>query len=195
MFECKGAPRQRDVVELVIDRAYITFVNLCVLKDKFGYSVRDYMYYKKRCGTDLASLELIDYEHQARAMIVDNELERKVRIIMAKEPQKELSVSITPIKRPREQQQEDLPCVQGDLDAYKVWLRKLKKENPNTGVFLHPLFTVHIHIPYHTVLTFHPFLELKDEFRQQTIETYKHWLTLQGDLPGTNNFINFYLFY
>ncbi|WVZ89984.1 hypothetical protein U9M48_036327 [Paspalum notatum var. saurae] len=28
-IECKGAPRQRDVVELVIDKAYITFSN-CV---------------------------------------------------------------------------------------------------------------------------------------------------------------------
>ncbi|KAJ1295886.1 hypothetical protein BS78_01G257500 [Paspalum vaginatum] len=110
VFECKGSPRGRDVVELVIDRAYITFVNLCVLKDKFGYSMWDYMYYKKRCGTDVASLELIDFEHETRAIIVANELERKVRIIIAKEPLKELSVSITPIKRPRDHQ-EDLPCV------------------------------------------------------------------------------------
>ncbi|WVZ64050.1 hypothetical protein U9M48_013626 [Paspalum notatum var. saurae] len=77
---------------------------------------------------------------------------------MAKESLKDLSVSITPIKRTREQQQEDLPCAQEEIDAYKVWLSKLKQENPRT--------------------------ELKDEFRQQTIETYKEWLTLQGDLLG-----------
>ncbi|WVZ84270.1 hypothetical protein U9M48_031320 [Paspalum notatum var. saurae] len=154
----QGASPQRDVVELAIDRAYITFVNLFVLKDKMGYSVRDFIYYKKRCATDVASLQEIDYEHQARAMLRDNESERKVRVIMAKESLKDLSVSITPIKRTREQQQEDLPCAQEEIDAYKVWLSKLKEENPRT--------------------------ELKDEFRQQTIETYKEWLTLQGDLLG-----------
>ncbi|WVZ64049.1 hypothetical protein U9M48_013626 [Paspalum notatum var. saurae] len=68
-IECKGASPQRDVVELAIDRAYITFVNLFVLKDKMGYSVRDFIYYKKRCATDVASLQEIDYEHQARPML------------------------------------------------------------------------------------------------------------------------------
>ncbi|WVZ89691.1 hypothetical protein U9M48_036061, partial [Paspalum notatum var. saurae] len=157
-IECMGAPRQRDVVELVIDKAYITFSNLCVLKDKLGYSARDFMYYKKRCATYVASLEVIDYEHQARAMVGDKESERKVRLIMAKESLNELSVSITPIKRRREQHQEDLPCVQEGIDAYKVWLSELLVENLK--------------------------IELKDEFRKQTIETYKQWLTLQGDLPG-----------
>ncbi|WVZ52402.1 hypothetical protein U9M48_003460 [Paspalum notatum var. saurae] len=121
-IECKGASRQRDIAELMIDKAYITFVNLCVLKDKLGYSVRDFMYYKRRCATGVASLQEIDYEHQAREMVRDNESERKVRLIMAKESLKDLSVSITPIKRTREQQQEDLPCVQEGLDAYKVMI-------------------------------------------------------------------------
>ncbi|WVZ89985.1 hypothetical protein U9M48_036327 [Paspalum notatum var. saurae] len=91
------------------------------------------MYYKKRCATYVASLEVIDYEHQARAMVGDNESERKVRLIMAKESLNELSVSITPIKRRREQHQEDLPCVQEGIDAYKVWLSELLVENPKTG--------------------------------------------------------------
>ncbi len=133
LFECKGAPLQREFIELVLDRAYISIFNLCVVKDKLGYSVRDSVHYKKRCGRDAASLQLIDYEHQAIAMIEDNEIDRTVRILMTKEPLNELQVSITPIKRPREQLMDEQPCVEEDLDAYKFWLARLQEDDPNTG--------------------------------------------------------------
>jgi hypothetical protein len=86
LFECKGAPLHREFVELQLDRAYITFSNLFCLKDKFGYSVREYLYYKKRCTRDTASVELIDFEHQARSMIQTCETDKKVRLIMTNEP-------------------------------------------------------------------------------------------------------------
>jgi hypothetical protein len=31
------------------------------MKDQLGYAARDFLYYKKRCGTDVASLEPVDY--------------------------------------------------------------------------------------------------------------------------------------
>jgi hypothetical protein len=86
LFECKGAQLHREFVELQLDRAYITVSNFFCLKDKFEYSVRDYLYYKKRCGRDTASVVLIDFEHQARSMIQTYETERKVCLIMTKEP-------------------------------------------------------------------------------------------------------------
>jgi hypothetical protein len=90
LFECMGAPLDREFVELQLDRTYITFSNLFCLKDKFGYSVRDYLYYKKRCGRDTTSVELIDFEHEAISMIQTCETERKVCLIMIKEPLNEL---------------------------------------------------------------------------------------------------------
>jgi hypothetical protein len=77
-------------------------VTFFCLKDKFEYSVRDYLYYKKRCGRDTTSVVPIDFEHQARSMIQTYETERKVCLIMTKEPLNELRVSITPIKRSRD---------------------------------------------------------------------------------------------
>ncbi|WVZ49179.1 hypothetical protein U9M48_000556 [Paspalum notatum var. saurae] len=65
LFECIGAPRHRDFVELGLDRAYISFFNLLRLQEQLGYSLRDYMYYKKRCGRDAASLEVIDTQRKA----------------------------------------------------------------------------------------------------------------------------------
>jgi hypothetical protein len=49
------------------------------------------------------------------------ETERKVHLIMTKEPLNELQVSITPIKHSRDLVMDEEP-VQEDLDAYKVWL-------------------------------------------------------------------------
>jgi hypothetical protein len=131
LFECKGAPLHREFVELQLDRAYITFSNLFCLKDKFEYSVRDYLYYKKRCWRDTTSVELIDFEHQARSMIQTYETYRKVHLIVTKEPLNELWVSITPIKRSRDLVMDEEP-VQEDLDAYKDWLQKLQQQELDT---------------------------------------------------------------
>jgi hypothetical protein len=94
-LNARGAPLDREFVELKLDRAYITFSNLFYLKDNFGYWVWDYLYYKKRCGRDTTSVEFIDFEHQAISMIQTCEIERKVCLIMTKEPLIELRVSIT----------------------------------------------------------------------------------------------------
>jgi succinate dehydrogenase/fumarate reductase-like Fe-S protein len=60
------------------------------------------------------------------------ETERKVHLIMTKEPLNELQVSITPIKHSRDLVMDEEP-VQEDLDAYKVWLQELQLEEPDTS--------------------------------------------------------------
>jgi hypothetical protein len=106
--------------------------------------VRDYLYYKKQRGRDTASVELIDFEHQARSMIQTCETERKVYLIMTKEPMNELRVSITPIKRSRDLLMDEEP-VQEDFDAYKVWLQELQQQEPDTGyLWMHPILDMYL---------------------------------------------------
>jgi len=130
LFECIGAPRHRDFVELGLDRAYISFFNLLRLQEQLGYSLRDYMYYKKRCGRDAASLEVIDTQRKAREMVENNETERRIRITMTKDPLTELQVSISPIKQARERAMNEEPHVEEDIDEYKVWLAEMVEVYP-----------------------------------------------------------------
>ena len=57
-MHCKhGIPdRDREYVMFKLDRAHIKMSTLITIKDQLGFSVRDFLYYKKRCGTDVASL-------------------------------------------------------------------------------------------------------------------------------------------
>ena len=84
------------------------------------------MYYKKRCGRDVARLELIDFEEDAESMIQNNQRERKVRIVLSRDQARELQVSITPMKRPREPEGTDQQRRQEPIDEYKVWLANLQ---------------------------------------------------------------------
>ncbi|KAJ1262311.1 hypothetical protein BS78_09G096700 [Paspalum vaginatum] len=115
---------------------------------------RDFLYYKKRCGRDVARLEAIDFDHQAEAMVENGEGERKARLVLTKEQAKEMQVSISPMKRMREKPISDEDGIYDTRDEYKIWLRDLKKEYPN--------------------------IDLKDDFRDHTIQTYKEWLNAQG---------------
>ncbi|WVZ82122.1 hypothetical protein U9M48_029423 [Paspalum notatum var. saurae] len=159
LFECIGAPRDRDFVELGLDRAYISFFNLLRLQEQLGYSLRDYMYHKKRCGKDVASLEVIDTQRKAREMVESNETERRIRITMTKDPLTELQVSISPIKHTRETTMNEEPHVEEDINEYKIWLAEMVYVYPEMGK------------------------EYKDDYRQATIKTYKQWLTTQNKLP------------
>ena len=125
-----------EFVELVCDRSYITLANLVLLKTKLGYSMRDFMYYLKRCGNDSASLILLDYDHQTESMMAANEVERKLRLLISTEQPSELMKSITPMKRPRgttTKSRIDVPTAEEPIDAYKEWLEILQQEQPETG--------------------------------------------------------------
>jgi len=62
-------------------------------------------------------------------MIQDNDSEKEIRLVLSQEEETSQQVSITPLKRPRQQPDEDEhPFMDEPLDAYKVWLKELPKE-------------------------------------------------------------------
>jgi hypothetical protein len=68
-FPCEGAKPNKEFVEIVLDRASISLFQLICLKSKFEYSSRDFLFYKKRCGRDIATLESIEFEKDIESMI------------------------------------------------------------------------------------------------------------------------------
>ncbi|XP_020393666.1 uncharacterized protein [Zea mays] len=155
-FHCIGAQPGKEIVTVNIDKAYVAFYNVVYIKSKLGYSGRDFLFYKKRCGIDRSRLLALDYIHQ-EAMLSDNMDERKISFVLTKDPPSDLEVSITPIKRPRQRTNVDEETIEVLIDAYKEWLAILQHDNPET--------------------------DLMDDFREDTIKTYKEWLRHQGDLP------------
>ena len=83
-----------------LDRAHIKMSTLITIKDQLGFSVRDFLYYKKRCGTDVASLHPIDYNKHTENMIEDNESEKEIRLVLSQQEETCQQVSMTPLKRP-----------------------------------------------------------------------------------------------
>jgi len=65
-----------------IQKSDLRFKTLSSLKDQLGYAVRDFLYYKKRCGRDVATLEPIDYIKHAKIMIQENEMEKEIRLVL-----------------------------------------------------------------------------------------------------------------
>lgn len=163
-FHCKGAPPENEFIHLEIDKGDISYYNLVCLKSRLGYAGRDYLYYKKRCGRDKARLELLDFDHQAETMVANSMEERKVRLVLTKEPPTELQVSISPIKRSREPPISCQPCTEDTLDEYKIWLAMRQEQCPDT--------------------------DLKDDYRDATIKTYTEWLSEQGELPDIVSYLD-----
>ena len=102
------------------------------IKSNLGYSGRDFLFYKKRCGRAQAKLEALDFNHQTEAMLSENEREKQIRFVLTKDQPRGLQVSITPIKRPRQRPNGDEPTSGVDIDAYKKWLAILQREDPET---------------------------------------------------------------
>jgi len=102
---------------------------LTTLKDQLGYAARDFFYYKKRAGRDVATLQPLDFVRHAELMLQDNESEKEIRLVLTKEQVTAQQVSITPLKRPRQQlEKDDHPFMDDPFDAYKEWLEKLPPE-------------------------------------------------------------------
>jgi len=55
-FQCKGRPEEDEFISADMDRAQISYFNLVHFKEQLGYGARDFLYYKKRCGGDVARL-------------------------------------------------------------------------------------------------------------------------------------------
>lgn len=93
---CKGDNER--MVKARVDKGNITFGTLICFKEQLGFAARDYLYYKKICGNDIASLEAIDYRRDAECMIRDVASEKKVRLVLGTQQVKERHVNITPLK-------------------------------------------------------------------------------------------------
>lgn len=66
---CKNGLPNHEYVMFRIQRSDLRFAILSSLKDQLGYAVRVFLYYKKRCGRDVATLEPIYYIKHAEIMI------------------------------------------------------------------------------------------------------------------------------
>jgi hypothetical protein len=134
---CKRGLPDREYVMFKIDKGDIKLSTLTSLKDQLGYAVRDFLYYKKRCGRDEATLQAIEYTRHADIMLQDNEREKEIRLVMSQEEETTQQVSITPLKRPRQQLEEDEhPFMDDPIDAYKDWLKKLPQDKSKSIPFL-----------------------------------------------------------
>lgn len=99
-FQLVGATPEQEFAEVEIDRKDLTFGNLLTMKSRFGYSVRDFLYYKERCGNGVAKMIEIDDELDADGMITMNGEESEVRLVLSRDKIIEQNVTITPIKLP-----------------------------------------------------------------------------------------------
>jgi len=55
-FRLIGAPPEQDIAEIELERKDLTFGNLLTMKSRLGYTMRDFLYYKKRSGNNVATL-------------------------------------------------------------------------------------------------------------------------------------------
>ena len=85
------------------DLGQITIGNLTTMKLKLGYRSREYMYYKRRSAEAPAQATLteIEFDYDVEIMLNSNEEDRKVRIVLSRNPIADPSVAITPIKSNR----------------------------------------------------------------------------------------------
>jgi hypothetical protein len=129
VVQCKGLVEGEErIVNATLDKAHITFSNLFSFKDQLGF---------QRCGTDVATLEAIDYNKDVEMMLEHVASKKKLRLLMSRNQEQERHVNITPLKRPREYEPDD-DSVDDDtlgsdesVDAYKDWL---KEEGSGTGI-------------------------------------------------------------
>ena len=95
------------------------------------------MYYKKRSLEDpaQATLNEIEFDYDVEIMIQSNEEDRKVRIVLSKNPIADPSVAITPIKSNRvsSDHDEEEEVQESELDAYKDWLAYMHTRNQAMG--------------------------------------------------------------
>lgn len=129
---CEGATRGQQSSTIRLPRQEINLESLTSIQLQLGYSARDYLYYKKRCG-NAATLHEIEYPANVDAMIQCNEQERQVRLLCCKEKKVDVNVNISPLKVARIRQQNIDDDDDDDIDAYKKWLENMHKENKYTG--------------------------------------------------------------
>ena len=95
------------------------------------------MYYKKRSleAPAQATPNENEFNYDVEIMIQSNEEDRKVRIVLSKNPIADPSVAITPIKSNRvsSDHDEEEEVQESELDAYKDWLAYMHTRNQAMG--------------------------------------------------------------
>jgi len=135
---CKGSEEGQEHVKTY--RAYmgqITIGNLTTMKSKLGYRSREYMYYKRRSAEApaQATLNEIEFDYDVKIMLKINKEDRKVRIVLSRNPIADPFVAIIPIKSNRvsSDHDEEEEVQESDLDAYKDWLAYMHTRNQAMG--------------------------------------------------------------
>jgi hypothetical protein len=82
-IQLKGKSEDDEFIDFDVDRVHLTFHNLIGFKEQLGYGARDFLYYKKRCGGDVATIEPIEYLREAETMLCDNAMEKEIRLIIS----------------------------------------------------------------------------------------------------------------
>ena len=122
-FYLQGGTRGQQFAQYTIAKDDLMFGKLITIKSNLGYGTRDYLYYKRRSGNSVATLNEIEYDVDANAMISSNAAEREVRLVMSRDQITEQTVDITPIKLPRIVASNSEHSIDESLDDYKVWLK------------------------------------------------------------------------
>jgi len=65
-----------------------------------------------------------------------NEAKGEIKLVLSKEQEHEVDAAITPIKQPREKGNNDDTSTLEDIDAYKLWLKKLQSKDPKNGMIV-----------------------------------------------------------
>jgi hypothetical protein len=113
----------RDIAEITkVNKNDITFGELLTMKSCLGYTVRDFLYYKKRSANNVVTLHEIETESDVSVMITNNDEEGKARLVLSKDIITERNVSITPMKKPQGTEFYEDEFTNVPLDDYKVWL-------------------------------------------------------------------------
>ena len=90
-----GAPDGWDFETVQIKRIDLSFGKLVTIKGRLGYSLRDFLYYKKQDRKNMAKLVEIESEKDAENMIMDNHEECEVRLVLTRTKITDLTVNIT----------------------------------------------------------------------------------------------------
>jgi len=129
-----GAAPDRDIVEITkVNKNDITFGELLTMKSRLGYTVRDFLYYKKRSANNVATHHEIETESDVSVMITNNDEERKARLVLSKDIITERNVSISPMKKPQGTEFYEDEFTNVLLDDYKVWLEEMHENGKGHG--------------------------------------------------------------
>jgi hypothetical protein len=183
-FDLIGAPPERDIAEITnVDKDDITLGLLLTMTSRFGYSVRDFLYYKKRSGNNVATLHEIETESDVSLMITINDEERKARLVLSKDRITARNVSVTPMKKSSGTTVYEDEFTNVALNDYKVWLAELHEDGKGHGKL--SCCTSFRTTSYFIGTQFNNtsmFPELQDTFRIDTVKAYTEWLRHVGQL-------------